>query len=147
MVEHLDELKRMFENRTCMSENRFVGRTCMGRIDRDLMGKIEFDRSPMDIEYSRIKVSVIERTRGTVDQMTFLMSDVIGLKRSNKKRVIPSFSVSGGAIFWNCRITEDDRKKLSEAVNGYLEMFQNMEEMQTQDQNMETGALPSNIIS
>ena len=66
-MDQIDELKRIFENRTCMSENRFVGRTCMGRIDRDLMGKIEFDRSPMDFEYSRLKVSVIERTRGIVD--------------------------------------------------------------------------------
>ena len=146
-MDQIDELKRIFENRTCMSENRFVGRTCMGRIDRDLMGKIEFDRSPMDFEYSRLKVSVIERTRGIVDQMTFLMSDVIGLKRSDKKRVIPSFSVSGGAITWNCRITEDDRKKLAEAVNGYLEMFQSVEEKQTEDQNLEVGVLPGNIIS
>lgn len=146
-MDQIDELKRIFENRTCMSEARFMGRTCMGRIERDLMGKIEFDRSPMDFDYSRLKVSVIERTRGTVDQMTFLMSDVIGVKQSNKKSVIPSFSVCEGAISWNCRLTEDDRKKLAESVNGYLEMFQSMEEKQTQDQNLEAGALPGNIIS
>lgn len=39
---HIDELKRLFENRIVMSENKFFGRTCMGRIENGLMGKIEF---------------------------------------------------------------------------------------------------------
>ena len=146
-MDQADELKRLFENRIGMSEPRFVGRTCMGRIEKDLMGKIEFDRSPLDPDYTRLKVSVLERTRGTVDQMTFLMSDVIGMKRQDKKNVIPGFSVCNGSTSWNCRITEEDRKKLVEAVNGYLEMFQSVEEKQTQDQNLGTGALPGNILS
>ncbi len=65
------------ENRICMSESRFVGRTCMGRINRDLMGKIEFVQSPMDFEYSSLKVSVIERIRGTIYQVKFLCFQVI----------------------------------------------------------------------
>ena len=38
----------------------------------------------MDSGYTRLTVSVLERTNGLVDQMKFLISDVTGLKQETE---------------------------------------------------------------
>lgn len=88
---HIDELKRLFENRIAMRETKFFGRTCMGRIEDGLMGKIEFHNNSGRAFFPHLKVSVFERTNGMVDQMIFLMMDVIGEKQKNGSAIIPAF--------------------------------------------------------
>lgn len=142
---HIDELKRLFENRIAMRETKFFGRTCMGRIEDGLMGKIEFHNKSGRAFFPHIKVSVFERTNGMVDQMIFLMMDVIGEKQKNGSATIPALIHSEGKLVWNFDITEEDCKELVDAVNEYLEMFQSLEERQAQIQN--SHALPDHALS
>ncbi|WP_180994580.1 hypothetical protein [Clostridium sp. chh4-2] len=141
---HIDELKRLFENRIAMSETKFFGRTCMGRIGDGLIGKIEFHNTSGREFYPHIKVSVFERTNGMVDQITFLMMDVIGKNQKNDSAIIPALIHSEGKLVWNFDITEEDRKELVDAVNEYLGMFQSLEERQAQLQN--SHALPDHVL-
>ncbi|MBS6953759.1 MAG: hypothetical protein KH230_11060 [Enterocloster asparagiformis] len=142
---HIDELKRLFENRIAMRETKFFGRTCMGRIEDGLMGKIEFHNNSGRAFFPHLKVSVFERTNGMVDQMIFLMMDVIGEKQKNGSATILALIHSEGKLVWNFDITEEDCKKLVDAVNEYLEMFQSLEERQAQIQN--SYALPDHVLS
>lgn len=142
---HIDELKRLFENRIAMRETKFFGRTCMGRIEDGLMGKIEFHNNSGRAFFPHLKVSVFERTNGMVDQMIFLMMDVIGEKQKNGSAIIPALIHSEGKLVWNFEITEEDCKELVDAVNEYLEMFQSLEERQAQIQN--SHALPDHVLS
>lgn len=142
---HIDELKRLFEKRIAMREPKFFGRTCMGRIEDGLMGKIEFHNNSGRAFFPHLKVSVFERTNGMVDQMTFLMMDVIGEKQKNGSAIIPALIHSEGKLVWNFDITEEDCKELVDAVNEYLEMFQSLEERQAQLQN--SHALPDHVLS
>ncbi len=142
---HIDELKRLFENRIAMSETKFFGRICMGRIEDGLMGKIEFHNTSGREFFPHLKVSVFERTNGMVDQMTFLMMDVIGEKQKNGCAIVPALIHSEGELVWNFDITEGDCKELVDAVNEYLEMFQSLEERQAQLQN--SHALPDHVLS
>lgn len=150
-----EELKRMFENRIALQEVRYVGRTCFGRLDGELRGKVELVRGPMDLGFTRMHVSVLERTRGLVDEMKFLISDVIGLKKGlyENRLLSPAFHIIDNEGSWNCEMGEADYEKLAEAVNGYLEMFQSEElvheqkEGEAQGQEVQSGALPSNILT
>lgn len=142
---HIDELKRLFENRIAMRETKFFGRTCMERIEDGLMGKIEFHNNSGRAFFPHLKVSVFERTNGMVDQMIFLMMDVIGEKQKNGSAIIPALIHSEGKLVWNFEITEEDCKELVDAVNEYLEMFQSLEERQAQIQN--SHALPDHVLS
>lgn len=150
-----EELKKMFEDRIALQEVRYVGKTCFGRLEGELRGKVELVRGPMDLGFSRIYVSVLERTSGLVDQMKFLISDVTGLKKGlyENRFLSPEFQVYDHEGSWNCEMGEADYEKLAEAINGYLEMFQSEElvqgqkEGEAQGQEVQSGALPSNILT
>lgn len=150
-----EELKKMFEGRIAMQDMHYVGKACYGRLDENLRGKIELGQGLLDSGYTRLTVSVLERTNGLVDQMKFLISDVTGFKKEadGERMVGPELNSYEDSIWWNCEIGEADYQKIAEAVNGYLSLFQSEElvqgqkegESQTQDE--QVGALPGNILT
>ena len=79
-----EELNKMFEGRIEMQDIHYVGKACYGRLEENLRGKIELGQGFMDSGYTRLTVSVLERTNGLVDQMKFLISDVTGLKQETE---------------------------------------------------------------
>lgn len=150
-----EELKKMFEGRIEMQDIHYVGKACYGRLEENLRGKIELGQGFMDNGYTRLTVSVLERTNGLVDQMKFLISDVTGLKQEiDGERIAgPELRSYKDSVWWNCEMEEADYQKIAEAVNGYLSLFQ-LEELvhgqqkgEVQGQEVQTGALPSNILT
>ena len=109
----------------------------------------------LDSGYTRLTVSVLERTNGLVDQMKFLISDVTGLKQETEgeRMTGPELSSYKDSVWWNCEIDDADYQKIAEAVNGYLSLFQSEElvqgqkEGESQRQNEQAGALPGNILT
>lgn len=59
------------------------------------MGKIEFSSVPRADFYAYLNVSVLERTSGIVDRITFALSDVIGIKQVNGTGTIPGLISQG----------------------------------------------------
>lgn len=57
---------------------------------------MELVRGHMDLGFSRMHVSVLERTRGLVNEMKFLISDVIGLKKGlyENRWLSPAFHIN-----------------------------------------------------
>ena len=150
-----EELKKMFEGRIAMQDMHYVGKACYGRLEENLRGKIELGQGFMDNGYTRLTISVLERTNGLVDQMKFLISDVTGLKQEiDGERIAgPELRSYKDSVWWNCKMEEVDYQKIAEAVNGYLSLFQ-LEELvhgqqkgEVQGQEVQTGALPSNILT
>ena len=150
-----EELKKMFEGRIEMKYIHYVGKACYGRLEENLRGKIELGQGFMDSGYTRLTVSVLERTNGLVDQMKFLISDVTGLKQETEGGRIagPELRSYKDSVWWNCEMEEADYQKIAEAVNGYLSLFQ-LEELvheqqkgEVQVQEVQEGALPSNILT
>lgn len=150
-----EELKKMFEGRITMQDMHYVGKACYGKLEENLRGKIELGQGFLDSGYTRLTVSVLERTNGLVDQMKFLISDVTGFKKETdgERMAGPELNSYEDSIWWNCEIEEADYQKIAEAVNGYLSLFQSEElvqgqkegESQTQDE--QVGALPGNILT
>ena len=150
-----EELKKMFEGRIEMQYIHYVGKACYGRLEENLRGKIELGQGFMDSGYTRLTVSVLERTNGLVDQMKFLISDVTGLKQETEgeRMAGPELRSYKDSVWWNCEMEEADYQKIAEAVNGYLSLFQ-LEELvheqqkgEVQVQEVQGGALPSNILT
>ena len=149
-----EELKKMFEGRIAMQDMHYVGKACYGRLDENLRGKIELGQGFLDSGYTRLTVSVLERTNG-LDQMKFLISDVTGLKQENdgERMAGPELSSYKDSAWWNCEMEEADYQKIAEAVNGYLSLFQSEElaqgqqEGESQGMGVQTGKLPGNILT
>lgn len=143
------------DGRIAMQDMNYVGKACYGRLDENLRGKIELGQGFLDSGYTRLTVSVLERTNGLVDQMKFLISDVTDLKQENdgERMAGPELSSYKDSVWWNCKMEETDYQKIAEAVNGYLSLFQSEElvqgqkEGESQGQNEQVGVLPSNILT
>lgn len=121
----INEIREVFERELLMKNIHFIGFTCMGRIEGDLLGKIALGGTA-------IRVSILDRTSGLVDEMKFYISDVIGGSVDEYgKYVQPSLENIDGSSWWNCKMEEQNYQLITDALNGYLEMFQS--EVQTQE--------------
>ena len=87
--------------------------------------------------------------------MKFLISDVTGLKQETEgeRMAGPELRSYKDSVWWNCEMEEEDYQKIAEVVNGYLSLFQSEEliqgqkEDESQGQEVQLGALPSNILT
>lgn len=132
----LAEIREVFERELSMKDIHFIGRTCMGRIEGNLRGKI-------DILGASIRISILDRTSGLVDEMRFLMSDVTGCMLNKEGRYItPNLHFIDGTSWWNCSMEEQAYHKIADAINGYMEMFQSEAQTQETEQGM---GMASNI--
>lgn len=133
----LEEIREVFERELSLKDIHFIGRTCMGRNEGNLRGKIEMGGMG-------IRISVLERTSGLVDEMKFLISDVTGrMLNDNRDYVWPKLDIEGDSSWWNCRMEEQDYLKITDALNGYLDLFQS--EVQIQEAEQDLG-MSGNII-
>ena len=114
-----EELKKMFEGRIAMQDMHYVGKACYGKLEENLRGKIELGQGFLDSGYTRLTVSVLERTNGLVDQMKFLISDVTGLKQETEgeRMAGPELRSYKDSVWWNCEMEEEDYQKIAEAVS------------------------------
>lgn len=141
-----EELKKMFDGRIALQDMHYVGKACYGKLEENLRGKLELELGFLAGGYSRISVSVLERTSGLVDQMKFLISDVTGLKvGADGRPVCPALSSYEDSSQWNCEMGEADYQKIAAAVNGYLSLFQSEELVHGQEE--QVGALPGNVLT
>ena len=60
----------------------YVGKACYGRLEENLRGKIELGQGFMDSGYTRLTVSVLERTNGLVDQIDVYKRQAMYRRRS-----------------------------------------------------------------
>lgn len=115
----------------------FVGRACYVRLSDMNRAKIQFISTGIASHYDALRLTVLNRQEGEVDNLLLRFSDLLGKKMVNNPNfrdgVIPHMWDDYGKVDWYVyNPNSRDYQKLIDAVSDYLEVFQ--EQSQTADQ-------------
>ena len=115
----------------------FVGRACYVRLSDMNRAKIQFISTGIASHYDALRLTVLNRQEGEVDNLLLRFSDLLGKKMVNNPNfrdgVIPHIWDDYGKADWYVyHPNSRDYQKLTDAVTDYLEVFH--KQSQTADQ-------------
>ena len=122
-----NELRKMFGKNSPMSDVRFSGRACVGRLTDKINVKLQFETIGTYEKYEGIKATVYNRSEGSIDNNVFRFADIFGMnvQRNNLNRDLPYvWAGSRGNYEWySYKPTAADYAAVAKEVYGYLEVF------------------------
>ena len=119
------EMRNFFGNSELLQDAHFCGRTCLARLDEDLRVKLQLTTTGIIDQYDAIKLSIINRTDGVVDQQLFRFSDIIGKQlRNGKDAIEPHIWEYDGKPSWYLPITRVNRTQIADTILDYVGMYQ-----------------------
>jgi hypothetical protein len=122
------ELKKLTGYITDLTDKKYVGRACFGKLTENLRVRMELITQGWADHYTAVKATIINRNDGPVDVLTLRFSDLLGKKTVNNPNfsngIYPYIWNSGDSIEWYVyHPSKADYKQISEALNDYLDMF------------------------
>ena len=127
------QMRQMFGDTDIIREPKFIGKTMIGKLDDELLVKLQFISSFNSTEYTAVQASVINRTEGVVDNQTFEFSDLIGIQIFDSgEKVEPHMWERGGNSDWFIPVTDAQKEQIACAVLDYVGMYQEEEMGMTQ---------------
>ena len=122
------ELRKLFGSGEIMQNPKFVGRVCLGELGGDLRARAEFVTMGWADHYEALKLTVLNRTDGEVDQLTLSFRDVLGRKTvsdpSCPKGIIPGINAYGDKAWWQIyQPIAADYQCLRQVADDYLNAF------------------------
>ena len=85
------ELRTLFKDGQTFDAPSFVGRACLGTLGKDLRVRVEFDTNGIVDHYGTLKISVLNRTGGSVDTLAIGLKELLGMK------AVPAIPISATA--------------------------------------------------
>ena len=122
MTVYEHELMKIFGDSELLSADTVSsGKTMISKIGADLRAKIQFVTSGHANHYDALKVSIIKRNEGVVDEQRFKFSDIIGIHDGIAPYI---WEYNATDIKWyKYRPTGFDYEDIQNAVEGYISMF------------------------
>lgn len=122
------ELEKLFAHDNVITNKRFVGNACYGRLSDSIRVKICFTTYGYAGHYEALNVTLLNRNEGVIDHMLLHFSDLWGIKRTNnpnfREGIAPRIWKDQGKAEWYVyRPTGEDYKQLADAVRTYVETF------------------------
>lgn len=119
------ELRDLFGSSTTLRDAHYCGRTCLAKLDEDLRVKLQFTTTGYADHYDAIKLAVINRTDGVVDQQLFRFSDIIDKQHSpGMMSVTPQIWDDNGKPEWYRPISQEQRSQIANTILDYVGMYQ-----------------------
>ena len=119
-----DELRKMFGKNSPISDARFVGRACIGRLGETTNVKLEFVTMGTFERYEGLKAAIFNRNDGPIDSNTFRFADTLGHKVSGDRNGKMPYVWKYGVYEWyGYKPDTSDYAAVAKEVNSYLEMF------------------------
>ena len=119
------ELRNLFGNSPMLQDVHYFGRTCLAKLDQDLRVKLQFTSTGYADHYNAIKLAIINRTDGVVDQQLFRFADIIGQQhRPGTTSVIPQIWDDNGKPEWYQPISQEQRSQIANTILEYVGMYQ-----------------------
>ena len=129
-----NELRKMFGQNSPISDVRFNGRVCVGRLGDKINVKLQFETLGTYEKYEGIKATIYNRSEGAIDSNVFRFADILGMnvQRNNINRDLPHVwtNSNAGHEWYSYKPTAADYAAVAKEVNNYLEVF--MEQQQPQ---------------
>lgn len=119
------ELRNLFGSNPMLRDAHYCGRTCLAKLDADLRVKLQFTTTGYADHYDAIKLAVINRTDGVVDQQLFRFSDIIGQQAVEGRAPInPYIWDYNGRLEWYRPISQEQRSQIANTILDYVGMYQ-----------------------
>ena len=93
------ELKKLFADDTAFMDKRFIGNACYGRLDHNIRIKIRFTTCGVADQYEALKVTLLNRNEGEIDNMMLYFHDLWGIKKTGN----PNFGEGISPHIWRYR--------------------------------------------
>lgn len=127
------ELRKIMGNSNIVDNMTFVGRSCFGEIGKDLRARIEFAIDGTIDHYSALRITILNRTSGTVDQMKIRLDEILGIQPVTNSNfpdgISPYIWIYRSKPEWYVfKPGPDDYKKIGETIRGYVDVFRTREE-------------------
>ena len=115
----------------------YVGRACYVRLDEMNRAKLCFIATNISNHYDALRMTILNRQDGVVDQLTVRFSDVLGTKQVNnphfRNGVEPHIWEYQGRPEWYAyHPGSQDYRMLTKSVMSYLDIFMEMEQTESQ---------------
>lgn len=141
MTFYEQELQKLFGGDKLFVDARIVGNTCYGRLTDDIRVKINFQTGIVASHYDRLKVTLLNRNEGVIDNMLLRFRDLWGIKQVStpnfREGIEPHIWNDYGKASWYVyQPTKADYQQLTEAVSSYLGVFQEPVQGQQMGQKM-----------
>ncbi|MBC8535925.1 recombinase family protein [Feifania hominis] len=95
MTFYEQELRKIVE--PVYPDAAYAGRACYVRLDEMNRAKLQFITGQMSNQYDRILVTILNRNEGTVDKLSLLFSDLLGIKQTDN----PNFRSGVSPHIWD----------------------------------------------
>lgn len=119
------ELRDIFGSSPTLRDAHYCGRTCLAKLDEDLRVKLQFTTTGYADHYDAIKLAVINRTDGVVDQQLFRFSDIIDQQHSpGMMSVTPQIWDDNGKPEWYRPISQEQHSQIANTILDYVGMYQ-----------------------
>ena len=107
----------------------YVGRACYVRLSEMNRAKIQFISTHIASQYDALRLTILNRDEGAVDNLVLRFSDLLGKKHTSNPNfrdgVIPHLWDNYTKVAWYVyQPSSRDYQELSDAVESYLELFQ-----------------------
>ena len=123
-------LRELFGKSEILSDIKYMGNTCIARLDKDLRVKLQFVTTGYADHYTAICASIINRTDGLVDKQTFRFSDMVPARTGQTTfgRDYPYIWIYNGKEQWcGNPLTAAEKRMVSNAILDYVDMYLDME--------------------
>ena len=123
------ELRKLFADGSVIHDPVFVGRACLGGLDRNRQVRAEFVTLGHADHYAALRLTLLDSSQGVVDKLTLRFKDVWGKQKipNNpylRDGVNPHIWVDGDRIDWYAyHPTQEDYRQLRQMASDYVETF------------------------
>ena len=112
------ELKKMTAKAVALKNPKLVGRACIARLTDTTTVKITFSNQGYADHYSAIRITLLNRTEGKIDEITMPFTDIWG-----KRDRLYAWTDRGETDWYDYHPTAADYTKMEKAFSDYLENF------------------------
>jgi hypothetical protein len=136
------ELRKLVGQSNALSDPRYIGRACYGRVSDNIRAKLHFVTMGYADRYEALKISLINNTEGEIDRSLIRFRDLWGIKPSSNPNfrdgISPhAWTYNGESEWYVYQPTPSDYEILADSMDEYLELFsEDMEQGQGQGQAM-----------
>ena len=123
------ELRKLFADGSVIHDPVFVGRACLGGLDRNRQVRAEFVTLGHADHYAALRLTLLDNDQGVLDKLTLRFKDVWGKQKipNNpylRDGVDPHIWVDGNRIDWYAyHPSQEDYRQLRQMASDYVETF------------------------
>ena len=131
------ELRRIVGRCEYIRNPKYVGRASVGRLDDDIVVKMEFESTMIRDKYNALRVTLMNRSEGKIDTQLIRFNELWGVKSFNGNDIDPHIWKYNDEVSWYCYTpTNAELKALSQSVDEYLSCFIEPEMEETEEMEM-----------